>query len=431
MITLHLEDPFDRGDHVEISARLRKKHPKLVCADGKLWEYSDAGVWVDDAERRLAKEIANCAGAILSASAKTLKIRNGDVIGVLEMLRRELEDAEFFRKAPAGVACANGFVTLGGLIPHSPENRARGLIPFEYDPNADQTEWYEFLGELFEGSSDGLERIDLLSEVFGAALFGLATGLQRCLVLRGDGSDGKSTLINAVKAVFPSDSVTALGPEDWGDRFRTAGLVGSRLNVVGEIPGDAVLNADAFKKVIVGDMITGERKHQAPFSFAPIAGHVFACNSLPRTKDQSYGFWRRFLVVEFPRRFAVDLRVEKKLATMGRAILRWVVEGGQRAAKAGEYSIPPSHQAAVIAWKNDVDTVHAFVFGVGGGWDGKATKAAELHPKYLSWAIRNGHKQPVNSTHFGTRIKTYEEIEVTKPGGVVTYRRPCGGSVEG
>jgi putative DNA primase/helicase len=67
----------------------------------------------------------------------------------------------------------------------------------------------------------------------------------------------------------------------------------------------SVFNKTALLKRLTGkDLINMEFKYKNPFDEYNYAKIVVATNSLPQTNDKSYGFFRRWLIVDFPNRFA-------------------------------------------------------------------------------------------------------------------------------
>ena len=123
-------------------------------------------------------------------------------------------------------------------------------------------------------------------------------------MLYGTGNNGKSELLRLLRALFPPSTVASLPPQEWGERFKVARLVGVLANFVHEIPERDIASGEVFKGVITGDPVSAERKNRDPFEYHPVAGHIFSANSLPGTVDQSEGYWRRFALCPFTRDFA-------------------------------------------------------------------------------------------------------------------------------
>ena len=53
-------------------------------------------------------------------------------------------------------------------------------------------------------------------------------------------------------------------------------------------------------------MLTGDRKFRDPIYFINFAKFVFATNELCPINDNSTGFWRRFIILEFSRFYTPD-----------------------------------------------------------------------------------------------------------------------------
>ena len=138
----------------------------------------------------------------------------------------------------------------------------------------------------------------------GACLLGIAWRYQKCIVLIGEGANGKSTLIDILRALFEASKVAAIPPNKLTDQYYVAELVGKVINLCAETPKSELRDSDKFKSVVTGDWTSGRAPYKPVAHFQPIAGHMFGCNTLPGTDDQSKGFWRRFVVVTFNRVFA-------------------------------------------------------------------------------------------------------------------------------
>jgi putative DNA primase/helicase len=241
----------------------------------------------------------------------------------------------------------------------------------------------------------------------------VATSYQVALVTLGDGANGKSVLTQVVEAAMPPGSACAIPPQDFGQEYRRAMLAGKLLNVVSELPEAEILDSESFKSVISGDSTTGREIRQAPFTFKPVAGHLFATNRLPGTQDQSHGFWRRFVVTTFNRifqpheqnRYLATELIKEELP----AIVAWFLAGAQRALLRGALTIPESHQAALDTWRQRADQVRAFVDERCDRLPLNAepyqwTPASNVYSRYRTWAQDNGHRAVASNT-FGERMK--------------------------
>ncbi len=415
--------PFERGDHVELADRLvtiLRSESSTVFTDGQVWRYDHGSHIFKTVESAQLSQIAQGFAGLQVRTGKKphdLKLKASDVTGAIRLAQDQLSDASFFVNAPRGIVFENGFVRVTAeqtvVDQHSPEHRARFAYPFGFDPHSFPARFHKFLEDVFEGDSDRDQKIKLIQEFVGVSMLGMATLYQLVLVLIGDGANGKSVLNKVVEAAMPPGSACAIPPQDFGQEYRRAMLAGKLMNLVSELPESEILDSEAFKSVISGDSTTGREIRQAPFTFTPVAGHLFATNRLPGTQDQTYGFWRRFVVAMFNRVFLPHEQNRYLAAELIRdelpAIVAWFLAGAQRALLLGTLTIPESHQAALDKWKQRADQVLAFI-------DEKCerlpldaetyrwTPAQSIYSRYRTWANDNGHR-PVASNTFGERMR--------------------------
>jgi putative DNA primase/helicase len=344
-----------------------------------------------------------------------LRLSAGKVEGIYKCLlaSQDALDPQFFDLAPRGVAFKNGFVTVtkDGVTsgPKSPDNRVTTCQPFDYSPEADFPEWRAVLGKVFEGDNDAPDKRLLLQEFAGACIIGIATDYAACLVMLGDGANGKSVVAETIADyLLPPDSVTYTTPQSWARSFTLSRLRNSRLNVATELPDAELTSSDVFKAVIDGGKLEVEDKNKDPYTMRPRAGHIFLANGLPHTPDNSHGFWRRFRALEFNRDFTKDPKQETKEAIKAKltkeaaGIMIWALAGAVRLLRNGKYTVPASHYRIMGEWRKQNDQVASFV-------DECCTTRGETSGKeafnaFRDYCDRNGRKTMSNLT-FGRRLK--------------------------
>lgn len=409
---------FARGDHVEIAERvLERLGPNLITYDvGRVWRYAPGlGIWQALEEEIIENTAASFAGAPCAATqAGVLMVNASTVKGARHVLRARLlsEPGRIeFGAAPAGMAFANGFVTVENgevkLLPHSPMNLARWRYEFNYDAAAPSPKLAAFLAELF-ADVDPLERasrIALLQEFLGACLVGEATRYQRYLVLFATGGNGKSELLRVCRACFPAGTVTSIEPQKWADDRHVAALEGARANFVDELPDDEIMGGHNVKRVVTGEPVTARRVYKDSITFTPRVGHMFATNVPMQSSDHSDGFWERPLVIVLGRKFrkspkrrleaAKDV-IEYELP----GIVAWALEGAARAQRQRGYTEPGSSASTLLEWRDDNDQVRGFIADepLTGRW-----AATTLYQSYREWAKDNGCAV-MSSAKFGRRL---------------------------
>jgi putative DNA primase/helicase len=413
---------FERGDHVELGrglvAALRDESP-CVSADGQFYSYrSERGVWEAVDKARLSRIVQSFAGVPVGGGAP-LKIRASDVTGAIRLAGDQAAQLGFFDDTPSGVAFANAYVRVDAdaisLCEHSPEHRARFAYAFAFVAGAVPEMLLNFFEQIWrdDGEDERASKVALIQEYVGVSMLGLATRYQRALVWVGDGGNGKSVAAIVIERCMPLGSVCAIPPQDLGQEYRRALLAGKWLNIVSELPEADILDSESWKSIVAGDATTGREIRKEPFTFRPIAGHIYSANRLPGTADQTQGFWRRLIVVRFGRMFAEheqDPTLADRIVQAERpAIVSWALAGAQRVLRAGRYTVPTSSAVAVADWQRFSDAVRAFVDErceqlpvCARVADGKP--AMELYGAYRRWAESNGYR-PLASNKFGARMK--------------------------
>ncbi|XXX80067.1 phage/plasmid primase, P4 family [Sorangium sp. So ce134] len=436
---------FARGDHAELAkAVLHALGPAPLTYDaGEFWRYSAArGVWELVPSHVVRHTAAQFAGAPVGQDEKPLKVNVADVRGAEAIARDELLSQAgrvTFSGAPPGAAFRNGFVVVRDgridVVPHSEAHRARHGYPMDYvawSPGRTPL-LNEFLEGVFAdcGEEEAAARTALLQEFVGACLIGDAVSYQRCLILYGEGGNGKSAVINLVRAMFPPEGLASLPPQRWTERFALSALEGKLANFVSETPTGEILDGGAFKAVVTGDPVMAERKHRDPFEFRPVAGHMFSTNWPIAASDFSAGFWRRPMILPFTRRF--DTAHERKIAPEARVIdqelsgvVSWALEGAARLQRQKQYTM--SSQSLVLAneWRDSSDQVRLFLATRPAD---EVIQASEFYRQYRAWAGENGHKNVLSAHMFGRRVVASKLYERDEDERARFYRRVVAGKL--
>ncbi len=114
--------------------------------------------------------------------------------------RAEIRNSDFFNPVKK-INFNNGYLDLETMEfrPHTPEIGFKSCLTYDFDENAVCPTFDQFLIDIFEGD-EALSRMCL--EYIGYALSGDDCWAAKALVLTGEGSNGKSTFLKAVKEVL-------------------------------------------------------------------------------------------------------------------------------------------------------------------------------------------------------------------------------------
>lgn len=275
--------------------------------------------------------------------------RHSDHAGILKTVRLLAARRLRGSNAPDGVNFANGFLTTDlRLLPHHESFGMTYRLPYRWMPEEGDKafRFREFLARAWEGDPDCGEKVEALRQAIAATLFSRAWVWPRAVVLYGAPATGKSELQKIVRHLMPEDSVCSIPPEDWDDRFKPAQMVGRLFNQCGELSENKFIDGEKFKTIVSGETINVQHKNQPVFMFEPRLAHWFASNHLPKSRDGSGGFTRRWLVLEFNRPVPPTGRVidvgGKIAAEEREAIAAWAAPAILDLERQGDYTVPRS-----------------------------------------------------------------------------------------
>ena len=299
--------PIAGANHAEIAeaviADLQELGGEIRCHNDLLWQW-DGSCWAKMDEGDITKHIIKEYGSYKAAT------RASDHAGILKTIRGATKNP--LQKNPiAGINFVNGFLTEDlELLDHHPDFGKTYTLPYPYQPEkaGKCPRWQQMLVDYWGDDPDFAEKVTALGEVMALTLFGKMTEVQIAVCLYGVGHSGKSRIMEIVQALMPNEASTSLPPTMWGDKFGPAQLVGKLLNFAGELSEYQQIDSAKFKQIVSGEVIDAQEKNRPLFTFRPIAAHWFASNHLPRSRDSSDGFTRRWLFLCFTRAFPKDER---------------------------------------------------------------------------------------------------------------------------
>ncbi len=406
---------FQRGDAAEVAEHvlkdLRSEYEQLVSAEGGLWGLRD-GLWWGVSSDDVARRVLGLAGS---------KVGRGDLMihgSLMDSVRKMTpllldEDVEFFRRAPAGRAFSNGFVSVleDRLVLEPLEGRHRVRVAHDFPMLLEAPEPVRWMGFLRETYEENEAKIWLLQEFFGAALAGIATRFERALVLRGNGHDGKSQVLNVLEGLFLPEEFCSISPSEWAGSSNRARMVGKALNCVRDLSVRArVFDSEYFKQIISGEPIEARELYQKAFRLCPTAAHAFSTNILPATSDHTKGYYRRWLIVEHERQHPEGTAVtdlgRKILTTERGAITAWALRGAVRLLARGRYDIPDVVAEALEDYSSH-DPIKGWLEDHCKTGNGASTGIDALFDNFLLWCMKNGvPKDQLTKRQFAGRLKS-------------------------
>jgi len=162
-----------------------------------------------------------------------------------------------------------------------------------------------FMDKLFKDWV-GEENIQLLYEIIAYCCY-RAYPMQLLFSLVGNGRNGKTCFLRLLSRFIGQENVCSteldllVGRQ--GSRFESFKLYKKLVCVMGETNFGTLNKSSMLKKLTGGDLIGFEMKGKKPFDDYNYAKMIIASNSLPTSDDTSEGFYRRWIIIDFPNQF--------------------------------------------------------------------------------------------------------------------------------
>jgi len=304
------------------------------------------------------------------------------------------------------VVVKNGVIDLNTrkLLPHSKEHKATVALPVTYDVGADCPRISKFVEEVVR-PEDKL----LLWEIPAWCLTPYS-GIQRLVILLGEGANGKTVYLEMLRRFLGRENCTAYSLQSLTtNRFAIAGLFGKLANISPELPSTALRQVGPLKTLTGLDTVEAEKKFRDSFNFVNTAKMIFATNNPPEISEDTLAVWRRFVVIDFPFKFVGD-RADKnllaKLTTEAElsGLLNKALNALARLKSKGDFSYKMSEEETRSRYLLASNPVAAFIEGQCEFDPWSTVTKKELHEAFMQFCAEN--KLPgMTIKAFGHKIK--------------------------
>lgn len=313
----------------------------------------------------------------------------------------------------------NGTVDLdtGELRPHDPDDLLTKVAPCAFDPHANGPEFAGFLATVLPDP----EVRGFVQRVFGYAMLGVVR--EHVLpIFTGAGSNGKSTLLEAVSAAFGDYAIVA-DPDllvDRGTAHPTgqADLQGIRLAVTHETDEGRPLASATVKRLTGGDKIRARRMRQDFFEFTPAHTIVMVTNHKPRVAGDDPALWRRIRVVPFGVVISEpDVKLPEKLAAELPGVLGWAY-AGYRGYRERGLDAPETVTKSTESYRTSSDPVGRFLDERTTTAPSAVVYARVLYTAWSSWCQHYG-EEPGSEVTFAEALGRRGVTKKRRSGGQV------------
>jgi putative DNA primase/helicase len=402
--------PIHRTDLGNARRLIAKHGPNLrYVSSWKKWLYWDGKRWREDSEGqvyRLAKRVVHAirreviaaddkqAEAILRWSiASESRSRLDSMIALAWSEEGIPIEAGQLDTDPMLLNVKNGTIDLrtGELREHRREDLITKMAPVIFEKDARCPNWLATLNLIF---SEDQELIKYFQQLCGLALTGDVSE-QYLPILHGGGSNGKSTLVNALLDLLGPDYAMKAPPElligGRGRRHPTerAALYGKRLVVAIETEEGDRLDETQVKELTGSDPITARRMREDFWTFNPTHKVMLCTNHKPEVHGTDHAIWRRLKLVPFNVTISndkADKAMPKKLRMEAPGILAWCVQGSLDWQKAGRIAAPKIVEDVTKEYRASQDVISDFIAEHLTVSEPLRAKSSQVYARYLKFS---------------------------------------------
>lgn len=306
----------------------------------------------------------------------------------------------------------NGVLDLdsGALSAHSIDRGFRYMLSFDYDPGAKAPLFKKMLNRITCGDEE-LEQV--LLEYMGYCLSNDNVWAHKAAVFIGTGANGKSTLVNILRALGGETNSTSFNLNDLdgkNNEYNRVLLSKALFNISEETPVRKTMEGGLFKNLVSGGEVFARNIFKDPFFFRNRAKLLFLCNELPHTDDHTFGFYRRLIIIPFNAVFTdtdkdFDPHIEQKLLNELPGIFNMAMAAYKEVKKRKAFTKAKASADALDNYRHDSDNILAWcrekVIKTDNEADFSAT--ADLYAAYKIYC-ESGGMRPLPSAKFSRRV---------------------------
>ena len=398
---------------------------KWLAWNGSNWQQDDEVIVVQrakDTVRRIYDEAAGAANDEERQPIARWALRSETkqrIDAMIDLARSEpgiAISSSWLDSDPMLLNCLNGTLDLrtGELRPHDRSDLCAKIAPVVFDRDASSPLWDRFLDVV---TGRNIELKSFLRRCIGYTLTGDITE-QVLLFLHGNGSNGKTTFVEAIRSILgdyaqkaPQEMIT-MRRFDGGVPNHVARLQGARMAVLNEVEEGRYMAEAQVKDLTGGDRIPARHMRAEWFDFTPTHKLWVCGNHKPVIRGTDNGIWRRIRLIPFTVTVPEDQRdphLKERLLAEGAGILAWAVRGCLDWQREG-LGTPEIVQVATNSYRGEMDVLGQFLEDSCLQQPTASVPKGELYTAYEAWCEQSGER-PIAKRTFGQRLreKGFEE----------------------
>ncbi|HUZ59863.1 MAG TPA: phage/plasmid primase, P4 family [Hanamia sp.] len=231
--------------------------------------------------------------------------------------------------------------------------------------------------------------------------------LEKCLILTGDGSNGKSVFFKILIALIGKENTLTYAMGLFNHEYNRAKLTNVLLNYSSEKGTD--LNVETFKALVSGEPLQAREPYGKSFTINNKVKFIMNCNELPKETESTEAFFRRNLIIPFEVRISeaerdIDL-AEKIIAKELDGVFNWLLIGLERLVKNKKFTESEKVNNALAEFKKQADDIALFIDeqGLKPSKENKRS-LTDLYSNYKSFCSENNYK-PLGKNKFSKKLE--------------------------
>lgn len=272
--------------------------------------------------------------------------------------------------------------------------------------NTDNTDWdvESWIAEFFSDK----RMVELIWQVIGAAVRYNVPWHRGVLFYSESGNNGKGTICQLIRNIIGSSRSASIQMSDISKQYSLEALPRIQAIITDENDvGDFIDRAGALKALITGDEIVISAKYEANMPYAWHGLMIQCINEMPKVRDRSESYYRRFIMVPFSHSFTGNERSYIKNDYITRQdVLEYVLWRVLNMAEYYELDEPVETKRALSEYKEYNDPVRAFVAEIIPQLRWEYVPNQFLYDLYLKWFEHNVPRgAALNARRFATELK--------------------------
>jgi len=227
------------------------------------------------------------------------------------------------------------------MEPYTKEAFCFYKLDYDYIPNSKCPQMMKFLMSSLECEIDD-GRINLLQEWAGYIL-STNIKLDKCLILFGDGANGKGTYIKILQYILTEHNYSIVDLKYINDGSQIFMTRNKLVNFSGDLEQNVQFDTGIIKEIIENKPVNVNEKFKSQILMPFTAKLMIACNSMPFIKSPGESVRRRIHILEFHKKFVGDERdddLDNKLQSEAEQIFSWAVDGLLKLRKTNNFTEP-------------------------------------------------------------------------------------------